>query len=125
MNEIKRTIEEARRKNKENYQTYSRKRLIDNLTKKFNTTMIGSLAEIEKEFGELWGQGIDERHLTKTEKKMREKYLNLRTRILNNGNNQLRTAIEEINQYSTEWQKYRTEFFPASTVSKLKEDLNN
>lgn len=122
MNNIKRSIEDARRKNKVNYQLYSRKRLIDNLTKKFNTTMIGALAEIEKEFGDLWGQGIDEQDLTKNERKMREKYLNLRTKILNNGNNQLRTAIEEINQYSTEWQKYKMDFFP---VSKLKDDLNN
>ena len=114
---IKRTIEEARRKNKENYQIYSRKRLIDNLTKKFNTTMIGALAEIEKEFGDLWGQDIDERDLTKKEREMREKYLNLRTRILNNGNNQLRSAIEELNQYSTEWQKYKKEFFPVSKLN--------
>ena len=113
---IKKTIDEAKKRIKESYQLHSRKRLIDNLTKKFNTTMIGSLAEIEKEFGDLWGQGIDERDLTKKEREMRVKYLDLRTRILNNGNNQLRAAIEEINQYTTEWQKYHIEFLPASKL---------
>lgn len=120
MSLLHKTIEDAKRKNKENYQIHSRKRLIDNLTKKFQTTMIGALAEIEKEFGYLWASGIDEQELTKKELEMREKYLELRTRILNNGNNQLRAAIEEINQYTTEWNRYRIDFFPAL---KLKKDL--
>jgi hypothetical protein len=90
---LKRTVDEAKKRIQESHQLYSRKRLIDNLTKKFNTTMIGSLSEIEKEFGHLWGQGIDERDLTTKELEMRQKYMDLRTRILNNGNNQLRSAI--------------------------------
>jgi hypothetical protein len=106
----------GREENEKRYQIYSRKRLIDNLTKKFSTTMIGALSEIEKTFGHLWGQGLNERDLTKSERDMREKYMELRTKILNNGNNQLRAAIEELNQYSTEWQRYRVDFFPASKL---------
>jgi hypothetical protein len=51
---MKKVVEEARKKNQERANLHSQKRFIDNITKKFNTTMIGSIADIEKTFGELW-----------------------------------------------------------------------
>ena len=72
--------------------------------------MIGSLAEIEKEFGYLWGQDIQEDDLTEKVIKMREKYLDLRTRILNNGNNQLRKAIADLGKNSGNIQ-YKYKFY--------------
>lgn len=112
--QLKRMVEEAKKKNHERANLHSQKRFIDNMTKKFNTTMIGAIAEIEKTFGELWGHGKDEGNLTRSEKEWRKQYTILRTAILNNGNNQLRAAINEIGEYTIAWQKYHVNFFPVS-----------
>jgi hypothetical protein len=66
------------------------------LTKRFQTTMIGSLFEFEKAFGYLWGQDKDERDLTEEELDFLDKWDFVRNQILNNGNNQLRKAISDI-----------------------------
>ena len=42
----------------EKYNEFSKKRLLNNLEKKFNTTIIGSLAVFEEELGHLWGHGL-------------------------------------------------------------------
>jgi hypothetical protein len=109
---MKKVVEEARKKNQERANLHSQKRFIDNITKKFNTTMIGSIAEIEKTFGELWGHGEDESRLTRDQREWRKKFNLLRTAILNNGNNQLRAAINEVGEYTMAWQKYHVDFFP-------------
>lgn len=116
--QMKRIVEEAKKKNTEKANAQSQKRFIDNITKKFNTTMIGAVAEIEKTFGELWGQGKDEDRLTKSEREWRKRFMLLRTAILNNGNNQLRAAINEVGEYTMAWQKYHIDFFPVSRVNK-------
>ena len=66
------------------------------LTKRFQTTMIGSLFEFEKAFGYLWGQNKDEEDLTDEELDFLDKWDFVRNQILNNGNNQLRKAISDI-----------------------------
>lgn len=66
------------------------------LTKRFQTTMIGSLFEFEKAFGYLWGQDKDEQDLTDEELDFLDKWDFVRNQILNNGNNQLRKAISDI-----------------------------
>jgi hypothetical protein len=66
------------------------------LTKRFQTTMIGSLFEFEKIFGYLWGQDKDEQDLTDDELDFLDKWDFVRNQILNNGNNQLRKAISDI-----------------------------
>lgn len=66
------------------------------LTKRFQTTMIGSLFEFEKIFGYLWGQNKDEEDLTDEELDFLDKWDFVRNQILNNGNNQLRKAISDM-----------------------------
>jgi len=46
------------------YHEVSKKRLLNNIKKKFDTTIIGSLAVFEEEFGELWGHGSHVSELT-------------------------------------------------------------
>lgn len=58
--------------------------------------MIGSLFEFEKIFGYLWGQDKDEQDLTDDELDFLDKWDFVRNQILNNGNNQLRKAISDI-----------------------------
>ena len=46
------------------YEENSKKRLLNNIKKKFDTTIIGSLAAFEEEFGYLWGHGKHYSELT-------------------------------------------------------------
>jgi len=73
--------------------TNQEKQLIENMYKKFQTTMIGSLARFEKVFGYLW----------ENESKEADKFLDMweytRNSILNNGNKQARAAIEDLVAY--------------------------
>lgn len=108
--ELKRQHDAAKKLNQERSQLYAKRRLIDNLSKKFKTTMIGALASFEAEFGHVWGLGKTEEELTRDEIENREAWERARTEVLNKGNNQLRTAIEEISQYSLSFDKYKEEF---------------
>lgn len=82
----------------------------DMLTKRFQTTMIGSLFQFEETFGYLWGFDKDDDELSESEKRFRLKWENTRYNILNNGNNQLRSAIKDI-QSSREQKQYNYRFY--------------
>lgn len=69
------------------------------LTKRFQTTMIGSLYEFEKTFGYLWGyHKLEDEELTPQEEKFLDLWEETRNRILNNGNNQLRKSMSELSK---------------------------
>lgn len=91
------------------YQESSKKRLLNNIEKKFNTTMIGSLAVFEDCFGHLWGQDKRFNELTELEKEWREVWNEARSKVLDNGNSNLRAAQNEIAQYTLSWDRYITE----------------
>lgn len=79
------------------------------VTKRFQTTMIGALYEFEKSFGYLWGQDKNPDFLTESEDSFRDRWEMVRNQILNNGNNQLRkclTDLDRINNY-----KYHYKFY--------------
>jgi len=59
------------------------------MSKAVKTTMIGALAAVEEQFGELWGHN-ENRELTKDEQTLYESFLILRNKILDNGNIQLK-----------------------------------
>lgn len=80
------------------------------LTKRFQTTMIGSLFEFEKEFGYLWGLDKEEEDLTETQQKFRDKWEDTRNQILNNGNNQLRKCLADLDKIQTNNVKYNYNF---------------
>lgn len=63
---------------------------------RLRTTMIGSISAVEEVFGFLWGHGRPEAGLTEREREMDVLREELRTRILNLGNGQLRSLISEI-----------------------------
>lgn len=96
----------AKEKSEIIYKESSKKRLMDNISKKFKTTMIGAIARYEAAFGDLWGQDID--NPSKQQQELRRVWEEVRTDILNNGNSQLRAALEEIAQYTMSWDKYKT-----------------
>jgi len=67
------------------------------LRKRMQTTMIGALHEFEKSFGYLWGYDKSEDEpLTEKEEKFLDIWEETRNRVLNNGNFQIRKAIQEI-----------------------------
>ena len=97
-------------KSEERYRESSKKRLLNIIKQKFDTTTIGSLAVLEELFGELWGHGIPYRELTEDEVEWREIWNEARTKILDLGNSNLRGAQSEIAQYTLSWNRYVTHF---------------
>lgn len=95
----------------ENCKYQSRHRLQRIIETKINTTMIGSLSAMEERFGVLWGQGKPIEELSQDELKWLAIKEDLRTEILNNGNNQKRAAIAEISQYDVMWKRHHIDFF--------------
>jgi hypothetical protein len=87
--------------------------LMKNIETRFKTTMIGSLAKFEEYFGDLWEE--DNRNRLKYEKLWDQ----ARNAILNNGNNQMRIALDELEDYFsmqspkqlTFREKYRYKFY--------------
>lgn len=108
--ENKRLVEMARRANTERYEAHSRETLKKHITTKFRTTMIGTLAIIEEQWGYLWGHGLPEEELTDSQSDARKEWEVIRTEILNNGNNQMRAALAEIEQYTVKYNKKEYNF---------------
>lgn len=101
---------QARKVNEERSQLYSKKRLVNTVKKKIQTTMIGAVAACEQYFGELWGHGKSPEELNEGEIFWRDRWEELRNEILNKGNTQLRAALEEISLYTLDFNKYRADF---------------
>jgi len=93
------------------YKDFSKSRLLNNISKKFNTTTIGSLAIVEDSFGFLWGHGLPYNELSEDQKDWRETWGDVRTKILDLGNSNLRGSQSEISQYTLTWNKYVTNFY--------------
>jgi len=108
--EQKKISELAKKISKEKFQSNSRNRLMDAIKKKFNTTMIGALAAFEEEFGELWGDGLDIDDLTPNQLEERERWERVRSKVLDNGNDQSRSSMEEISHYTVSFNRYITKF---------------
>lgn len=72
-----------------------KKGIINQTTKRFQTTIIGSLARFEETFGYLWGHNHDN-ELTPQQQEFSDMWDYVRTSILNHGNNQMREATDEI-----------------------------
>lgn len=81
--------------------TPSRKSIIHKISKHFQTSIIGSIARFEDNFGYLWGHNSD-KPLTEKQKEFLDLWEYTRTSILNHGNNKMREAIDNIVQYLEE-----------------------
>jgi hypothetical protein len=87
--------EQALKENEAKYRLNSKKRLLINITGKFRTTMIGSLAAFEKRFSHLW----------ENDPEMKALWDEVRTEILDLGNKNLRAAEQELSEYTILWDK--------------------
>jgi hypothetical protein len=72
-------------------------KLLDEVEKRFQTLMIGAISRVEKSFGYLWNHG--NKPESETQEAFKQKWDNLRTELLNHGNNQIRLAINTIEDY--------------------------
>jgi hypothetical protein len=92
------------------YNEQSKNRLSNQIEKKCRTTMIGSLAAFEDEFGHLWGHGLPPEELSNEQHEFRELWQYARTRILDDGNSNIRAIKSEISQYDIKWKRFVMEF---------------
>ena len=104
--ELRLQCNKRKQEEQEKFQDNSKRRLLNAIQKKFNTTIIGSLAVIEEFFGELWGHGRNYDDLSEDEQHWRKIWATARSRILDNGNSNLRAAQNEIAQYTLKWDRY-------------------
>ncbi len=93
----------------EKYKVDSRDRLKKISVTKVKTTMIGALSAIEKHLGFLWGldeDGNEPRTLSPEEQQLKDVYEELRSEILDIGNQQIRNLSTELEQYEVSWNRY-------------------
>jgi hypothetical protein len=111
-----RQLNDAKEKN-ERKSALSKRKFQEILQKKFQTTFIGAISQIELEFGFLWGNNKNIEDCTPTEKEWFERWQRLRTRILDNGNNQLRAVENELEQYAMTFNGYQYNCIPKQEES--------
>lgn len=92
------------------YRDKSKKRLSNIVGTKIKTSFIGAISSCENNFGFLWGHGKPENELDEQELSMREIWENVRAEILDNGNSQLRATMNEMNNYTINWDRYHMDF---------------
>lgn len=85
------------------YKEESRERLKKICETKIKTTMIGALDSIEKKFEKFY---TDSARPTNEELILRRIFEELRTEILDKGNQQIRNLDTEFEQYTIEWKRY-------------------
>ena len=108
--EFKHDMNKRRLDSDNKYKESSKRRLSNILKKKFDTTIIGSLAAFEERFGDLWGHGLQINDLDEDQRYWREMWMETRSKVLDNGNANLRAAQNEISQYTFSWNRYVTNF---------------
>jgi hypothetical protein len=97
-----------KQQNQESKKQLSKDRLLRIIETKIRTSFIGALSSTEEEFGELWGDGEAPENLNSEELYWFERYQQLRKKILNNGNNQIRAMYNELDQYELQWNRVNT-----------------
>ncbi len=100
------------------YKEVSKERLLKISKKKIQTTMIGALSTVEKHFGFLWGHESSE-PLTPEQEHVKALYEEVRSEILDRGNNQARNLEAEFANYDINWLKYQITL-PVKTIESIK-----
>ena len=88
------------------YKEVSKERLLKIAKKKIQTTMIGALSSLEKHFGFLWGHE-QEGEVTPEQQHMKDLYEEIRSEILDKGNNQIMNLETEFSYYDITWLRYQ------------------
>lgn len=88
-------------KETESYQAKSKERLLKIIETKIKTATIGALSAFEDaQFGDLWdGEGEEYEHWYRV-------WSEVRSKILTNGNNQIRALKKELETHDITWNRY-------------------
>lgn len=92
---------------KQKYDESSKRNLLKILETKTRTAFIAPLSYFEQDFGFMWGQGKRDDELTAEELHYKLIWNSIRTKVLNNGNNQIRAIHNELAQYTVTWNRYQ------------------
>jgi hypothetical protein len=95
--------------NSDKHKERCKKRLSNIITTKIKTSFVGAISAYEENFGFLWGHGKEEKDLDQNELAMREIWESVRSKVLDNGNSQLRASVNEMNNYNIDWNMHRVE----------------
>jgi len=106
MKVLSRSLEKAR---KDKHLERCRERLGKIIEKKIKTTFIGAIVAMEDFFGFLWGHDSDE-PLTQEQLEFLDLWEDARTKILDNGNMQIRGVYEELENHTVEWNRHNMNF---------------
>ncbi len=110
MDDYQKKMDIRRKENIQHQRNNSHNKLKDDVKKKMKTTMIGAIAAVETNFGYLWGFNKDEQDLTEQEKEFGEVWEIIRQEILDKGNSQIRAILDELDNYSVQWERYNYKF---------------
>jgi len=113
--EMVRKSEKYKSEKANRYQEVSKERLLKISKKKIQTTMIGALSTVEKYLGFLWGHESSET-LTPEQEHLKEVYNEVRSEILDRGNNQARNLETEFAAYDINWLRYQITL-PVKTIN--------
>ena len=102
-------VNRAKEAKEQKYLELSRQRLDKLVSQKIRTAFIGALAAFEDNYGFLWGKDKCEDELTQAEQDMGILWEQTRTKILNNGNAQIRAAQTEIANHVIKWNRYHVD----------------
>lgn len=86
------------------------RQLGESMEKRMKTIMIGALSEFEKVFGDIWGHGLPEDQLDDEMRRSREEWNEVRTKVLDRGNANIRSAYTELAKYAIEKKRYVYKF---------------
>jgi len=120
--ELVRRSEKYKTDKSNKYKEVSKDRLLKISKKKIQTTMIGALSTVEKHFGFLWGHESGEA-LTPEQEHMKQLFDEVRSEILDRGNNQARNLEAEFNNYEINWLRYQITL-PVKDIATIKEEQN-
>tara|TARA_R110000824_G_scaffold13163_2_gene57254 strand:+ start:2473 stop:2853 length:381 start_codon:yes stop_codon:yes gene_type:complete len=95
-----------KRSREDRYKEVSRDSLFKASKKKIQTTMIGALSTVEEHFGFLWGLDLDDENLTPEQKHVKSIFEDVRAKILDRGNTQIRNLESEFVNYEISKKKY-------------------
>ena len=120
--ELVRRSEKYKTDKSNKYKEVSKDRLLKISKKKIQTTMIGALSTVEKHFGFLWGHESGEA-LTPEQEHVKQLFDEVRSEILDRGNNQARNLEAEFNNYEINWLRYQITL-PVKDIATIKEEEN-
>lgn len=85
---------------------YAKNKIKKTAQTKMKTSFIGAIDRFEALFGHLWGHGLPYDELSSEQKRWREVWSNCRDSILDNGNDQIRSLLKELEGYNITKHRY-------------------